>query len=1246
MSVIARGKKSFSCGPKRLRFLHSQSDSDETLTADTLSIYSSESIKDLDGRFFEYFSTAHQHGSDAGRASFDSVDGETIAKEAKRRPTLTEDLLKKLNLMENEAIKELSKKQKETLYSELLYTVEHKIGAESQSNNEEANWLYAYAKKAFKISDEQHTRLLEVTNKAKPPVVILNVVVEEARNLEAKDANGFSDPYCMLGIIPGSRLIELSLTNQDAASDPSSKEFSKSKSKSMLRKFSGSLRDKIRMGPREKPQHIIPAKFIRSTKFIPHNLNPVWNERFRFDLEDVMTDKIHIDVWDHDDEESVFDAAKTLNHAKSFKGLGRVFKQIAQSARASSGDNVDDFLGCIDVPLHDLPSTGNSQWYDLCGRSARSKVQGQIKVSLNLATREDHGFPIDDNFNDMQQHEDLLYIFIAHEREEYEGEPEDWLGILSKEADVILHQHSVQGDITPAQEAFCYWITFSAKYRECNFDASCLLNIVKSLEEKWCNGCLSGEEEARLGKSFEKFLGYFLDVIEELRGMYPSGNTKSRQQLKALLECAHFLSSSKVYNHCCSPREDMSIEIAHRLKMGNKAYFNHSLPFLFQQEETPVKEKIRELTNFTNLLSLDLRQGLRSYEPLFQAHLRMPYFDHTYRVLEKKLSSEVRKFLDRELSSLLLSSEVLTRQEIRRCSNQSIGRQPPPMPATHARHLLIASVLNLYFAVQEFSDFREELLVEDNHSLAISRYQEWFSRTVQEWLTLAKSRMEARIEMAVQQDKFVNIEDSFECSTSAMDVVNCYTQIAQFWKRLRWQDEEELFAFSLKLADDLCQSAILYTDFLHAKMKKNSYFDNEGQFDVQKPLCTSLNDLEYIKRILVSMPEKLDLPKVVAAIERKHAMGGVEDQPNHFQSVFESLIDSAQMAMDSKIEYIAKKVSDMMRPEIKKNVFHLCWSPDKIPVLDAIEPLIDYLDSNLLTLYTYLLRRNFKIILAAIWQECLEEIQEVIEENPELEACFCLRMLQALEILIDFFNSGDKGLLVSEIESKLYLGLKAYLTIQRFTTPEIICQFFTEMVERQKIAVETEEVKLGVIGFTVYYERAIHQLHVKVCHCKHIIALDSNGLSDPYIVWDLCPRHLFTDCDESRTSIKKKTLNPVYNEKFSCQLAQEDFYKEGACMRFTLMDYNFVVKNDFGGEAYFPLSQVPGGPGHEDTHNHKKVIELVFMKPHAPSENRHLLALKNRVSDPIAQEFVNNREDLAEQAKSKIEAFDAMTASH
>ena len=74
----------------------------------------------------------------------------------------------------------------------------------------------------------------------------------------------------------------------------------------------------------------------------------------------------------------------------------------------------------------------------------------------------------------------------------------------------------MQGDITPAQEAFCYWITFSKKYRECNFDATSLVNILKTLEQKWLDGYLSGEEVSYIKYIFSALTTVYLASLNNI----------------------------------------------------------------------------------------------------------------------------------------------------------------------------------------------------------------------------------------------------------------------------------------------------------------------------------------------------------------------------------------------------------------------------------------------------------------------------------------------------------------------------------------------------------------------------------------------------------------------------------------------------------------------------------------------------------------------------------------------------------
>lgn len=52
---------------------------------------------------------------------------------------------------------------------ELLYTIQHKVGAESQlmGVRVQPEELVAYGKKAFHVTDEQHVKLVGITNNVK-----------------------------------------------------------------------------------------------------------------------------------------------------------------------------------------------------------------------------------------------------------------------------------------------------------------------------------------------------------------------------------------------------------------------------------------------------------------------------------------------------------------------------------------------------------------------------------------------------------------------------------------------------------------------------------------------------------------------------------------------------------------------------------------------------------------------------------------------------------------------------------------------------------------------------------------------------------------------------------------------------------------------------------------------------------------------------------------------------------------------
>ena len=68
----------------------------------------------------------------------------------------------------------------------------------------------------------------------------------------------------------------------------------------------------------------------------------------------------------------------------------------------------------------------------------------------------------------------------------------------------------------------------------------------------------------------------------------------------------------------------------------------------------------------------------------------------------------------------------------------------------------------------------------------------------------------------------------------------------------------------------------------------------------------------------------------------------------------------------------------------------------------------------------------------------------------------------------------------------------------------------------------------GKLNVGIWYKQSEEQLLVRINHAKGLSAVKENGSSDPYVKVFLLPDK--SKLTKRKTTIQKKTLNPVYNE--------------------------------------------------------------------------------------------------------------------
>ncbi|XP_055046853.1 synaptotagmin-10 isoform X1 [Misgurnus anguillicaudatus] len=114
------------------------------------------------------------------------------------------------------------------------------------------------------------------------------------------------------------------------------------------------------------------------------------------------------------------------------------------------------------------------------------------------------------------------------------------------------------------------------------------------------------------------------------------------------------------------------------------------------------------------------------------------------------------------------------------------------------------------------------------------------------------------------------------------------------------------------------------------------------------------------------------------------------------------------------------------------------------------------------------------------------------------------------------------------------------------------------VVWKDILAATTESVDLGEIMYSLCYLPTAGRMTLTVIKCRNLKAMDITGYSDPYVKVSLI-------CDGRRlkkrkTTIKKNTLNPVYNEAIIFDIPPENV--EQVSLSITVMDYDRVGHNE------------------------------------------------------------------------------------
>ena len=172
-----------------------------------------------------------------------------------------------------------------------------------------------------------------------------------------------------------------------------------------------------------------------------------------------------------------------------------------------------------------------------------------------------------------------------------------------------------------------------------------------------------------------------------------------------------------------------------------------------------------------------------------------------------------------------------------------------------------------------------------------------------------------------------------------------------------------------------------------AKAEKVTQVDNnndntssvyEKKFEVSTPWCFAINNIDYIRTSINPLANDLGLQGIVDALSENKT----QQEADRCRQTLELIIANATDTVKNKIIDLLEVVAKKMAPAMSR---YLMEGAELIDTeSNAMDRLLQYLDSNITTLHDNLNEDNFERVLLVIWEIMSETLYQLVHNNLEV----------------------------------------------------------------------------------------------------------------------------------------------------------------------------------------------------------------------------------------------------------------------